>query len=370
MPKKEKRLGLADPLLSCPSTASIRRAVPLAQPRLRNPTAKDFPDVPGIEKLLAGFREAKALVKKDHRARKTAGYHGTPMPPGLLHGVSLGTKICSGEDTGEHCLVFHVPFKESRKDLGKLAVQRKLPGVPTDVIVRRMPRAHDQATSADPLRGGDSLTHPRIWNGSAGCLVTRPSTTQPGKLDLFVLSANHVLAACNEGQIGDSILHPSPEYHGREPADTSAILAHYAVIDWENYNTVDAAIAAIDPRVAKKGLSNGMLIVPQLQAPYQGQQVFKVGVESGYTEGSVQANYYSGPIDYAQPHARTALFTNLLRVIPGAAYSRFSVPGDSGALVVDKSTRCPVGLIIAGAEDSYVCPLGPVLKVLGLTIYG
>lgn len=369
MKKLARRKALVDEQLVFASKSSILSAKPLSQPKVPMPSVADFPKVAGMDKLLAAFRHARELVKRHHRLRKTASYHGKPMPPGLLTGVSVGTKISGGEDTGEPCLVFHVPFKESRKELGEHAVHRKLPRVATDVIVRLMPRAHDQATPTAPLRGGDSLSHPRIYNGSSGCLVTRPSETQPGKLELFVLSANHVLAACNEARLGDGILHPSPKFHGRSPADNSAILAHFAEIDWENYNTIDAAIAAIDPRVASRGLADGTIISPQLQLPYQGQRVFKVGITSGRTSGIVQANFYSGPIDYAQPHPRTALFTGLLRITPDGC-PRFSEPGDSGSLVVDRQTLRPVGLIIAGAEDSYVCPLGPALDLLKLTLYG
>ena len=46
--------------------------------------------------------------------------------------------------------------------------------------------------------------------------------------------------------------------------------------------------------------------------------------------------------------------------------SRYSSPGDSGSLVVDKKTKRAVGLHFAGApHGSVFSPIGEVLKALG-----
>ena len=116
-------------------------------------------------------------------------------------------------------------------------------------------------------------------------------------------------------------------------------------------------------------LANGMRYVPEVQPLGQRRSVFKVGAASGYTQGVLDSNYYEGQVEYVQPRTRTAMFSHLLQVTPSAGSPRFSRPGDSGALVVDSLTGRAVGLVIAGASQSYVCPIGPILSALGAELY-
>ena len=282
-----------------PPGAVVTQPVP---PRLR---PAHFPGMPGIGKLLAALPAAQALVRRNFLAQKRALFHGEEMPEGLVTGVSIGMRERGGRRTKEPCLIFHVPYKVPAKELKSRCVHHKLPGVPTDVVVGHPPRAHDAAAPADPLLCGQSFAHWKIGRGTAGCLVSRPGSADPTTRDLFVLSANHVLAACGECAVGDKIFNPSKDDGGEEPPNVWAELKTWVELDWTGVNTVDAALAWVTESMVSSMLANGMRYVAQVQPLGQRRRVFKFGAASGYTQGVLDSNYYGGQVEYVQPKTRT-----------------------------------------------------------------
>jgi hypothetical protein len=372
--KVRKSRPLTDPLLKCPKRIKGGKAQACSQLPSEVLTAPQDHSDPKVAKLLAALhKKARAIVERHHRLRKQANFDGAEVHPGMICGVSVGKKARAnpkaGDDTGEPCLVFHVLKKSPLRDIPKEnRINARSLGVLTDVVESGIPLAH-VATNADPLQAGESFSHPSIGDGTAACLVTRPSAA-PGSRDLFVLGANHVLAACNQAPLGQMLINPSPAKNGRSPDDDSAFLSDYIVLDWQNYNSVDAAIAGISPSVARKGFVIGGGFIPELQDPATTTDVYKVGAGSGFTEGTLTGQFYTGPIFYTQPVPRSALFSSLM-IVEGKGNTAFSTGGDSGALVVDRNTNKPFGMIVAGhLNRSFVCPLADVLSILRVDLFG
>lgn len=118
-------------------------------------------------------------------------------------GVGVGYKAIGEETTDELAVVVSVV---SKIEAGLLAEHELIPaqvrGIPTDVVQTGEIRVRQGTTDRwRPSPGGVSISHVDITAGTLGCLVGRDG-------EWFILSNNHVLAASNQGKIGDPILQP------------------------------------------------------------------------------------------------------------------------------------------------------------------
>jgi hypothetical protein len=193
--------------------------------------------------------------------------------------------------------------------------------------------------------------------------------------NLFILSNNHVLAQTNTISPGEPIIHPaSLDSVCKDPLEdpkTVATLTDFVDIKFcqakgplllrcKN-NTVDAAIAAVEPDMVA---SDGYIldIGPTGSTPasaYVGMKVQKSGRSTGYTTGTVAAVDVSVLVCYALPctvAANLANFVNQVRVGPAG----FSGLGDSGSMILEckesggacDPSPAPVGLLFAGGDGS------------------
>lgn len=312
-------------------------------------------------------------------------------------GVGLGYKVREGVKTKDLGLVVSVTHK---MDPSALAAEDLVPevldGFKTDVVETGKLRAFPQA-SADELGPRDrwrpvvppgvSVGHHQITSGTFGCLVQREG-------ERFILSNNHVLAAVNEGEVGDAILQPGTA-DGGGMDDCIAALADYVPIDFGsspsecsvanlsvkllNYvaralgsshqlqavrqtagvNRVDAALARpLSPDLVSNEILN-------IGAPTGAgtavldTEVQKSGRTTGHTQGAITQVDATLRIDYNGP---SALFTGQLVAGP------ISQPGDSGSAVLDKDKRV-VGLLFAGSDAATVInPIDEVFSALDVTL--
>ena len=127
-------------------------------------------------------------------------------------GVSVGTKITKGKDTGRECIRVYVEkkmpvFAVARQDL----IPQNVEMVETDIIeVDRLdaPRpipAQEYKKRMRPALGGISIGHFLITAGTFGFLVRDKESKE-----FMILSNNHVLANSNKAKEGDAILQPGP----------------------------------------------------------------------------------------------------------------------------------------------------------------
>jgi len=207
------------------------------------------------------------------------------------------------------------------------------------------------------------------YAGTLGCRLRSSS-------GYFMLSNNHVLANENTGQIqpgGDPIQQPGllDSSCVTSASKSIGVLFDFVPISFSGTNTVDAAIALTSTSETGTGTPSNGYGTPtsSIVTAYPGQPVMKYGRTTGQTYGTVDAVNWSGYIGYSNGNA---YFTGQI-IIRGEAtqrgkkirYSQFSAGGDSGSLIVEGTSRAPVGLLFAGSSTFTIAnEIGTVLDEL------
>ena len=212
-----------------------------------------------------------------------------------------------------------------------------------------------------PSPCGVSVGHTAVTAGTLGCLVDIAGRR-------YVLSNNHILAATNNGAIGDPIIQPGTIDHGSNPADAIATLADFEPIVFTPaaVNYIDAAVAELaDPGTVHADiLSIGFPANPPVP-PAIGQTVAKHGRTTALSTGAIVDVSFDGYVRYGT--AGTAWFEN--QIVVEAPSRPFSLGGDSGSLVVDNPASHPVGLLFAGdGQRTLANPIDLVLNRFGATV--
>jgi hypothetical protein len=259
-------------------------------------------------------------------------------------------------------------------------LRRPWQGVPVDLAVLPVQAAY--ATSRPPVaRPAQHRARRRpvpagveigplggSYVGTLGCFVRRGAGDAG---PLFALSNNHVLANVNRFVLGARFTQP----FSAAAADVVATLSDYEPIAFPSpgaqpRNVMDAAIAAVsDTRAVTLGrILNIASYEPTLRAPRPGLRVIKAGRTTGVTRGTITAVRVRGVnVNYGtQATPIVATFDNAI-TITGAAGATFSMPGDSGAVILDEASGQPLALLFAGlGETTTACDLGPVCARFGV----
>ncbi len=256
------------------------------------------------------------------------------------------------------------------------------------VTIAQPTGAGNQQAQSLPIKlgtsGGDSLDLTKSGNtitccsGTLGSLVQRAGT-------FYILSNNHVLARSNQAKPGEPVTQPGLVDSNCTPATPVANLSQFVQLPQGGTSaapktgTVDAAVAqiisgAVDTSgsILELGTASSTPNVPNpappassTVAPAIGMGVAKAGRSSGLTCSSISSVNTIVDIDYSTSCSGGTSFTvefdNQI-VISGGS---FSAAGDSGSLVVNKSTAQPVGLLYGGDTTSTVAnPISAVLNAL------
>lgn len=211
------------------------------------------------------------------------------------------------------------------------------------------------------------------YSGTLGALV-RDSSGQ-----LFVLSNNHVLAACNHTPVGMPILAPSSnDARPNKPAPTE-VGRHHQIVELRSGEPtlvpcaeVDAAIAlatAPDRITSWQGDEDRGYDTPsQAAQPLSGLRVKKFGRTTGLTLGTVEALIpTSTPLPYKMKNFSAIVWFKNVWTILGEG-GPFALPGDSGSLVVTEDGTKTVGLIFAASPSNnygWMIPINEALSQLG-----
>ncbi len=268
-------------------------------------------------------------------------------------------------------------------------------GVWTRVVVTgRFHALLERTDKWHPAPGGVSIGHKDITAGTLGCLVTRGG-------EWFILSNNHVLAASNQGEVGDEILQPGKADGGTVSADTLATLWDFVPVEFLLDNLPDCLTATgvakvvnllarlvgskhrvrafqdnplatnlVDAAIAKPIYPNNVIRdVLGIQTPRGhkevelGDAVIKSGRTTGVTRGKVTQVDATLQIMYGN---NIAVFEQ--QIVTDAECGG----GDSGSIVLaDDGSGDVVGLLFAGSQDGKVmimCRIQNVLDLLGVTI--
>jgi hypothetical protein len=226
----------------------------------------------------------------------------------------------------------------------------------TDVkaIGRVRPEAHKKVS---PIQSGFSVGHVDVTAGTVGAIVKK------GK-KLYILSNSHVLADAGLGKLEDEVLYPGPGDGGKLSKHLAGTLAKFVTfkVGGRFLNHVDCALCEIDAaRLDDLDLSIfGIKGLPKTSKATRDMVVIKRGRTTGETEGVVVDVNFRVVIDY--PGVGEVGF------LEQVLCSRYSKPGDSGSIVVDKKAKSIVGLHFAGANGGSVFnPIADVINALGFT---
>ncbi|HEX6885023.1 MAG TPA: hypothetical protein VF530_16730 [Planctomycetota bacterium] len=270
-------------------------------------------------------------------------------------GIGIGPKLRKGKLTSQQSIHFYVERKVAPGSVPReFMIPERIRGVATDVIetgrfYALVPIAQQRHR---PARGGCSVgfrfTGAKagfVMAGTFGTLVTDASEGR------FILSNNHVIADENRLKLGSPIFQPGLLDNGNPAKDRIATLTRFVRLrPSPATNRVDAAVARLDsqklavrsilPRVGALGST-----VPLPAAV--GRKVHKHGRTTGYTRGKIVD--VSADVNVAYDFG-TARFVDQI-VIVSDGPKPFSDSGDSGSLIVDRTTRRATGLLFAGSAS-------------------
>jgi hypothetical protein len=320
-------------------------------------------------------------------------------------GMGVGQRTRNGEVVDELVLKVYVSNKLpkallDKKDLIPTTLELDNKKVPVDVEQSDVPQAQIFDLRSRPLIGGSSIGPANLFRGvfsvgTLGVCVTLDDRRT------YILSNNHVLSLANQLAIGTNIVQPSMVDGGVAPTTTSvndlvATLSNFIPIDFGTFtitifgitytlprvNYVDCALAivrdafnAANREIHWVGYPATSTVDPT-QFSFFGlnlifpSQVCKMGRTTEYTVGNIVDISWDGYIDYSQNFGNVngtnrAWFQDQLKIDGGRR--PFSMPGDSGSLVMSLSDSRPAGLLFAGAGNfSYCNYISAVMRALSI----
>jgi hypothetical protein len=285
-----------------------------------------------------------------------------------VNGVGFGRKITDGKPTGEIAIRVYVDKKIDDNDISsKRRIPRQIGGMKTDIIERNKriilySSGPWDPTLYDPLIGGGTVGPLRFGNlrGTIGAIAVDNSTG-----NRVILSCYHVLAVDGNWPSADrTILQPPQGLRPNEPNRIIGRLTRATLMEKEG---VDAAVAEIDQAVQSDFRIAQNVSIKGVAEAQPHARVRKVGAATGLTYGVIDAVLTpSLPIDYEGLGSKT--LDNQIHIVPYNNNKPFSLPGDSGAAVIDDHGNI-VGLVICGTDDgqdTYANHIQPVMSRVGI----
>ncbi|HYM60603.1 MAG TPA: hypothetical protein VEZ11_06900 [Thermoanaerobaculia bacterium] len=287
-----------------------------------------------------------------------------PTPLDNVIAVGIGEQVTGGVPTGVLAVKLFVRIKYPRHQLGAHdALPSELNGLPVDIeeIGTVHALAPNPRTRIRPAPPGSSIGFgpPPTMAGTFGALAAIGAKR-------YVLSNNHVLANENQYPIGGPIYQPGPLDGGGTPAANKiAKLTKFIRLNPAGPNDVDCAIAEA---TALNLVTNAILQIgpPKGVMPAAiDMTVHKFGRTSFYTVGRIASTNTDVQVGYS---IGTLVFRSQIIVV-GAAGGSFSAAGDSGSLVLERTSNKAVGLLFAGSASHTICNhIELVLQKLGVTL--
>jgi hypothetical protein len=271
--------------------------------------------------------------------------------------IGIAEKVTEKKKTGELGLCFYVEKKLARS---KITSSKLIPPVlsvadRTAVFtdVQEIGKVHPQNNKRrQPLLSGFSLGNSSD-TGTLGAIVKRGTS-------FFLLSNSHVLARSGKGKIGDEIIYPGEADTSGKTQKVAELTSFIAFKTGDDFlNHVDAALAKVNAGfIDRIDFSiRGLKPPPRTIAPAREMKIVMRGRTSGDSEGVIEDVHFSIVLPY--PGVGKVGFINQVKC------SRYSRPGDSGSLIVDKKSGKIVGLHFAGSsEGSIFNPIADVMQAL------
>jgi len=287
------------------------------------------------------YKQARKILKKYDRQiiRDTADCVGTSI---RYEAGRWRMRVFVKKIRDSHQELAKITFSEKEAKLKDVDIKGPQEELSVEVVETGEFEAFAARTSKwRPAPGGVSIGHYQITAGTLGSLAYKSNGTK------YILSNNHVLANCNDAEVGDDIYQPGP-YDGGTVADKIGELAEFVTLtfnDPDNPNVVDCALC-LPTNAADADIS-----IIGVEYPYEikeaeiGEEVIKSGRTSGITEGVI--GEFSGLIGINYGAAGVGWFDD--QIITGTL-PNMGRPGDSGSLLISKETGDAVGLLFAGSS--------------------
>lgn len=313
----------------------------------------------------------------------------TPVPEENVVGVGIGEKFVAGQPTGVRSLKFLVRRKYTEDQLSAgHRLPKSVDGLPVDVeqvgllrafASRSTTRRRPAAVSEEAEAAAGRMPNPRIRRrparpgGSVGFREPNDQFVMAGTFGAlakdvagtYVLSNNHVLADENRLPAGAPIFQPGLLDNGNVNTDKIAELTRFVALRRGVMNKVDCAIARLDR--ASLATNSILFIGPPAgtQAAQIDMTVHKFGRTTGYRVGRVTSVDTDVSVRY---DTGTYTFDNQI-IIVGFNGQSFSDSGDSGSLILERSSARAIGLLFAGSSSHTIANhIADVLQALRVTL--
>jgi hypothetical protein len=349
MAKRETRLIQYDPKAATARSAEVQvqTSADTILPQADWKKARDE-----LERKLGGHRSriaAFAAAKPDVAGREN------------ILGFGVGLRYAATSLTGQLAVKVFVREKLPMDQVTLAArVPTQVAGFDTDVEAIGEVVLHSYATRYQrPVPGGVSISNIKLpGSGTLGCLVVLNS----GKL--CMLSNNHVLANENAANIGDEVIQPGNAEPVEAPDQVIGTLENFIPIQATG-NLVDAAVALTSFAMASPKHVTYQLN-PQPLEPTIGMTVAKDGRTTQSTVGMITDLHVNISVPY-DPFPSGAEMRDQIGI--RGVQGPFSMPGDSGSLIVTAASKQPVALLFAGSTDNsmtFANPIQAVRAALGI----
>jgi hypothetical protein len=338
-------------------------------------------------RVVDDFRAAKRewsdrlLRPSTARAVRALSTVVSPQPDRNVLGVGIGEKIVDSKPTGVRAVKFLVRSKFPEEQLeNKNRLPKSIDGLPVDVEQVGFLRRFATRAPARPRRpAAEAPPNPRVRIRPAqpGCSIGfRDPNNQFVMAGTFgalvrddraryILSNNHVLA--DEGQLaaGAAIFQPGLLDGGHPNADRIAELTRFVALQAGVFNKVDGAIARVldDSQVSNEILGIG---APNGIAPAQiDMVVHKFGRTTSYRAGRITSIDTDVTVAY---ETGNFMYEGQI-IIVGFGAQSFSDAGDSGSLILERSSQRAIGLLFAGSSTHTIANhIQDVLDALKVTL--
>jgi hypothetical protein len=199
-----------------------------------------------------------------------------------------------------------------------------------------------------PLTAGISVGR---YGGGTGTISSFCKETEEGPARRLMIVNAHLAGCFADAKPGDPLFQPGHADGDWGRDSQVAVLVRHVPISTAPgvQNRVDVGLAELSPDVDYRCEIHKLGLVSGKTPAKEGLFVVKHGRTTGLTRGiitDVDLDYLVYP---DRKSDQGALFVNQIR-IKKIGRNPFSRPGDSGSLILEKSTRKAVGLLFATAE--------------------
>jgi len=286
-----------------------------------------------------------------------------------LQAMGIAKRTVAGQEQEETVLKAYIEKKLPKSQIreGLIPKYLEIPSsnsrLPIDVeTIGKLRIQNNLNDHHRPLFPGLSIIRDGFDSGRLGCLVRRRSDPE----NVYILSNEHILGD-QSARTGKEIYQPDVVI----PANSIAKFSESVGLKFDAgdfQNLCDAAIAKLQPGIPLLPLiANQQMIAGVSSHVKVGMPVKVFGNTNDASEGVIKDINFAPKLEYKN-HQGNIVFAHFKNQV---LCTRFTSPGDSGSLVLNKNNNKAIGLHFAGSDThgtSIFSPIGVILNSLGITL--